>query len=122
MNESSIFIALIVLGVIALAFYLNIGWALGTYFHVYIFGMKPETFWQKMWGGGYTIWNYPPHMNSLRFDQILVSICLPLHLIIIVASWLVYILVYIINRLLRFIIFILWLIFAGGIVKLLKIG
>jgi len=37
----------------ALAAYLNIGWAIGTYYHNYITGHTPQTFWQTVWGGGW---------------------------------------------------------------------
>lgn len=119
MNELAVLIVKIVLGAIALTIYLNIGWAIGTYYH-YIFGQKPETFWQKFWSGGLNLWSIQSTEPtfSKKFDQISMSIAWPIFLVVVVMSWIVY-LIYV---LLRLICNILWLIFAGGIAKLLKIG
>lgn len=107
--------------IVGVAVYLNIGWAIGTYYHNYIFGHTPQTFWQTVWKGG-----YPAIINTVYdsplYDQILSMFAWPLLGLISVLLWVV-----------RFAqigtIYFVWLvsyifklIFAGGIAKLLGIG
>lgn len=100
-----------VLIVIGVAIYLNIGWAIGTYYHYYIFGYEPQTFWQVVWRGGYQTFSGVVS-HTLLFDQIffmffwtvVVGLSVPI-------SWVVYA----IHNLL-------WLAGAGGIAKLLGVG
>ena len=98
---------------LALAVYLNIGWAFGTYFSTYIFPeTPPQTFWQVVWSGGYGFWNSSsPPREPLLLNQILASLFWPFYVGSVVVSWLIFGL----HQLL-------WLIFWGGIAKLFGVG
>ncbi|MFY9461610.1 MAG: hypothetical protein WAP51_00210 [Candidatus Sungiibacteriota bacterium] len=92
-----------------LAIYLNIGWALGTYFNG-ISGKPVETSWQKFWHGGFGGMVAEPITHPLG-SQIAAMFLWPVLLLITVADWVFY-----------GIYLILWLIFAGGLAKLVGLG
>ncbi len=112
----------VVLAVIILAVYLNIGWALGTYYHNSIFQKTPAelSFGQHIiagWGGDNTV--FTKGECSMSVAQVLFSLFWPLVPVFLVliswcaagiyyASWGVY--------------YTLWFIFAGGGAKLLGLG
>ena len=97
--------------VIALvAVYLNIGWAMGTYYHYNILGHEPQNFVQKIFCGGWTVFSYA-QKSTLLGDQIFGMLVWPILLLFSFGSWLCYGIYYF-----------LWLIFAGGIAKLLGLG
>lgn len=95
--------------VVFLALYLNIGWALGTYWHNRILCKVPQTFWQIVWS--ITSPNNCRE-HTLLMDQLVFMFSWPLlHLFFPLAGWLTY------GAWL-----LLCLIFAGGLAKLLGIG
>lgn len=93
----------------AVAVYLNIGWAIGAYHGAYIIGHAPQTFWQQVWAGwgGFLAGGLP----AQPWDQILIMFLWPLLVLLALGSWVVYGLYWLS-----------WLIFAGGIAKLLGAG
>ena len=103
----------VILVVVAVALYLNAGWALGTYYHNHVLYQSPQTVIQIIAKGG---WEFFTGTNcSLIKDQIVFMFCWPLLMIALVITWMVYLVVYLAYQLL-------WLWFAGGIAKLLAVG
>lgn len=108
--------------IVGVAIYLNIGWAIGTYYRNYIFGHTPQTFWQTVWTGG-----YPAIMNtgnsSPLSDQIFLMVVWPLLAGVLVPfTWAVYAIYSLVVLVWHAIVYILWLAGAGGIAKLLGVG
>lgn len=98
----------VLIAILILTVYLNIGWALGTYYHNDIFKQgvttqKPQTITQKSLCGGGEFFSICGG-NTLLFDQVLMMFFWPFFLFIALLSWVI------------------WLIFAGGVAKLLGIG
>lgn len=105
-----------VLLVVFLALYLNIGWTIAVYFGEHIVVVRPEnleTFWQKTMAGGWGFFaDRRPSMVPLNTaEYVFLSFFWPFLLILIVTSWLAWTIWYL-----------LWLIFAGGIAKLVGLG
>lgn len=100
--------------VVLLALYLNIGWVLGTYYHNHVLYQQPQTIAQTMAGGG---WGYMSNVQSERehysliTNQIVFMLFWPLLMLFIAGSWVF-----------KGVCYILWLIFAGGVAKLLGLG
>lgn len=111
-----------VMFVVIAAIYLNIGWAIGTYYHNYIFGHTPQTFWQTVWKGGYGSLNGGFGKESLLFDQIFLMLVWPMLGFLVPTTWAVYAIHHFAVLAFHSMVFILWLIGAGGIAKLLGIG
>lgn len=106
---------------VVVAMYLNVGWAIGTYYHNYIFGHVPQTFWQTVWKGGYQY--LTGGGNQLRSDQIIMMFSWPVLIgILVPISWAIYVIHHLAMLAYHFIVFILWLVGAGGIAKLLGVG
>lgn len=120
---------MILVGLLLLAAYLNIGWAIGTYEHNHILGKTPETFWQEAWQGGFGVFsglkttekNFAVQVN-LGFQQIFFSFFWPLLIIGILVSWIVYGCLILLYWLWYAAVYFMWLIFAGGIAKILGVG
>lgn len=101
---------------VAFAVYLNIGWALATYFDKHVATVSAEnleTFWQKALAGG---WGYLAGGHVGRgsvglVPKVLFMLFWPVLLALAFVGWLVWVIWYL-----------LWLIFAGGIAKLLGLG
>lgn len=110
-NKKRISVAKIVKIVVYVAVYLNIGWALGTYYHYNIMYQKPQTFIQTIAAGGWEFFSNFKTLYSLITDQILWMLFWPLWICSIVVTWI-----------LKGISYFLWLVFAGGIAKLLGVG
>lgn len=102
-------VAFWILLVVFLAIYLNIGWALGTYFNG-ISGKPAATSWQKFWHGK-TIKMFNEPTTAPLAGQIAAMFLWPIVLLFTVADWVLY-----------GIYILLWLIFAGGLDKLVGIG
>lgn len=103
-----------------LAAYLNIGWAIGTYYHNYIIGKTPQTFWQNVWSGGFNLFE-TVNTDTLQKDQIFFMFVWPIALFILL-SWIVYGLWLFIYYYAFGVYCILWFIFAGGVAKLFGVG
>ena len=115
-----------------LAVYLNIGWAYGTYGHNHVFYNNPAamtTFQRALAGPGH--WVAPPYVNepaplasrsTLLDNQIRFSITGPFVLALTLISWLGYGIYCLGAYAFYAICWLLWLIFGGGIAKLLGAG
>lgn len=112
-------IARILLGVLALATYLNIGWAFGTYSHEKVCYAPTEelvTIPQRILAGpGEVFAANKERTKSLVVDQLFYSFLWPLIILLYITMWTGYGAYCVITWLL-------WLIFAGGIAKLLGAG
>lgn len=100
---------------IGLPIYLNIGWAIETYCYNNVEYVEPSGLVAQFAAGG---WGFVSDIDtpeegrvSLRVKQIIMSIIWPIFLLVIVASWIIFIAVKL-----------LWLFFAGGFAKLFGIG
>jgi len=107
-----------VLIIVGLTVYLNTGWALGTYHYNNVSHKSVESrniFDKFLAGPGYRA--HPPgtavegHQVSLFRNQVTTSFIWPIVILMITSSWIIY-----------FGYYLLWLIFAGGIAKLLGLG
>lgn len=102
---------------LGLAVYLNIGWVIGTYYYDNINFVNPseiETDTEKFMAGPNVLFNYDKslkHQNTKIGEQIMYSVLWPILIIFIIICWIFYGLY-----------FLLLLIFAGGIAKLLGLG
>lgn len=103
----------IAMWVAIIAVYLNIGWALGTYYHNNIFNHPPQTVAQQVLSGaGHFLTNQTQQHTSLLEDQTVMMFFWPVMiLLVVIGSWLGYALYWL-----------LWLVFAGGIVKIFGVG
>ena len=101
--------------ILALAAYLNIGWALGTYFYDEVARKIPESVVSQILSGPRNVLSQsdrPAHMMIGRTStQVFWSILWPALTLLIGVLWLFYGIYYL-----------LWLVFAGGIVKLLGLA
>lgn len=97
---------------VAGAIYLNVGWAIGTYYHNYIFGHEPQTFWQQVWSAKGVVSNLPGNNTPvpLYHDQILFALFWPFQFCILLIMWCFHAMEWCF-----------WL-FFGGIAKLLGVG
>lgn len=108
---------------VAAAIYLNIGWAIGTYYHAHIFSHAPETFWQVVWRGGYGLINGGVVNDSLLASQIFLMFLWPAVVgALVPITWVIYALHRLAVLVWHSIVFFLWLSGAGGIAKLLGVG
>lgn len=108
--------------IVGVAIYLNVGWAVGTYYHNYIFKHTPQTFWQVVWKGGYQSINGGT-VSFLLADQILLMFTWPLLVgVFVPITWVVYAIHHFIMLIFHAIVYVLWLVGAGGIAKLLGVG
>lgn len=99
----------VILIIIGIAVYLNIGWFLGAYYHENIVGMSFNdlTIFGKIFAGPKAIMVEKRRGEKL-IDEVVLSIGWSLWIIIIMVAWIIY----------GFYWF-LWFIFAGGIIKLI---
>ena len=89
--------------------YLNIGWALGTYWNS-IFDKPAETFWQKFWNAGtFNLLAVPT--APLLWNQIFSMLAWPISVLFVAALWIF-----------QGVYYLLWFIFAGGLAKLVGLG
>jgi len=106
----------------AVAIYLNIGWAFGTYYTTHIFQKTPQTLWQVIWGGGYNIWGGANPRSELS-SNIIYSLAWPILVVLITGgSWLVYGLHQLGWLIFHLALYLLWLVGWGGIAKLIGVG
>ena len=89
--------------------YLNIGWALGTYWNS-IFDKPAETFWQKFWNAGIFNLLADPTASPL-WNQIFSMLAWPISVLFVAALWIF-----------QGVYYLLWFIFAGGLAKLVGLG
>ena len=95
--------------VVLLAVYLNIGWTIGAYYETNILPHKPQTTWQTVWAGGFGfLAGNNPDAGGF---PIIAMLLWPTIVLIWLGSWLVFGLYYLG-----------WLIFAGGLAKLVGLG
>lgn len=94
----------VLIAILILTVYLNIGWALGTYYHNDIFGHKPQTLTQKVLCGGGEFFAIVASNSPLLTNQCTIMFFWPILLSGVLFTWVI------------------WLIFAGGVAKLLGIG
>ncbi|MDP3947449.1 MAG: hypothetical protein Q8Q41_02015 [bacterium] len=113
---------LVILAVVAV--YLNIGWAVGTYYFTYIIdGKRPRTFWQQVWAGWGGFMASPATIQLKPVDQIFPMIVWPIIPVgFALGSWAVYGLYRLVWLIWWGLYWLFWLIFAGGIAKLLDVG
>lgn len=108
-----------VLLVAIIAVYLNIGWALGTYYYYHISGQEPQTLVQKILSN--PLMREAP-VNSLLVNQLSMMLLWPLVIFLSLVVWLLYALSSIVSLVVSGIKWLFWLIFAGGIAKILGAG
>ncbi|MDP1629278.1 MAG: hypothetical protein Q8L57_01515 [bacterium] len=101
---------------VLLTIYLNFGWVLGTYYHKHIYTQDPKNFSlsQHILTGGWDILARDSALKgerSLLYRQITFSLLWPIPLLAVVISWVAWIIYHF-----------LWLIFAGGVAKIIGIG
>lgn len=107
--------------IVGVAIYLNIGWAIGTYYHTYIFGHEPQTFWQVVWKGGFH--SIDGGEQLLLANQILLMFFWPLLVgVLMPITWVIYAIYHLAMLVWHAIVYVLWLAGAGGIAKLLGVG
>lgn len=106
---------LVILGIIGLAAYLNIGWAMGTYFYDNVDSPQAQTTMSAKILAGPEGWVSRDSHKTKMQRQVVFSILWPLAICAIIGMWVLWTIGYI------FVLF-LWLIFAGGIAKLTGIG
>ena len=107
-------IAKICLLLVAIAIYLNIGWAVVNYYDNYVLphGTNAETFWQKVWSGPENNLQNKPNSSPAPFSLFLVFVLIwPFLPLVSLAAWFFY-----------FIYYALWFIFWGGAAKLLGLA
>jgi len=120
---------------IIVAIYLNVGWTLGTHCYYHVHYTTPDTFFNKVLGGGWGVLSHPETPIEKRFpllgEQIFSSILWPFFIIVFVGgSWLLYFLWEIIAVMVlwKFLIctviweslkFLGWVIFMGGGLQLI---
>ena len=111
------FMKKILLLVVGIAVYLNIGWAIGTFYVDRIAGVSCENLSsiERAASGGWCVSHKIPYMGlnvTSQTSQIAVfSVTWPFYLICLAISWVIYWAVEIVS-------WIAWLIFAGGAAKL----
>mgnify|MGYP001580620174 FL=1 len=94
---------------VALTIYLNIGWTIGAYYETNILPHKPQTTWQTVWAGGFGfLAGNNPDAGGF---PIIAMLLWPTIVLIWLCSWLVFGLYYLG-----------WLVFAGGVGKLLGLA
>lgn len=101
-----------------LALYLNIGWVIGTYnYHItYVNPSEIESVTDKFMAGPNLIFNHHTLENQhKKIDQISYSVLWPVMIFFTIICWIFYGLYY-------GLCFLSWLIFGGGIAKLLGLG
>lgn len=113
-----------VMVLVAVAIYWNVGWAIGTYYHNYIWGHTPQTFWQTVWNGGYQILSGEAGRSKPLLEfQIIFMFFWPVFVgFFVPISWVIRFAHIGILFFVWFISYIFELIFAGGIAKLLGVG
>lgn len=104
----------ILLFVALAALYLNIGWTLGTYYHNHVLYNAPETIAQTIAKGAGSFLS-PSDISSLLYDQLLLMFVWPFITVLVAGSWILAGLFYVGY-------YLLWLVFGGGIAKLLGVG
>lgn len=123
----------VVLLVVAVAIYLNVGWAYGTYSAMHLGKeMSQATILQKFLIGPDKVFSVVPNPSLLAF-QILYMIAWPLWLgitvlvwvwwlLVMVAAWMLRLVLLLVSDLWQIVVFAFRLLFAGGIAKLLGVG
>jgi len=110
--------------IFCLMVYLNIGWHLGTYMFENVLYVTPETGWAHFWAGGWDFRSQPERplefRTTLISENILVSIAWPVVLAGVLLSWVVFGVVTVLVWIWELLLFLLWLIFAGGFGEVLK--
>lgn len=113
----------ILLVIIGIAIYLNIGWLIGAYYHENVFGVSSNglTILGKVLAGGWVMTARVTGVirDDKLVDEILMSFLWPICIGVVLASWLIFGICWFVFGIYRLTIFFLKITFAGGIAKLI---
>lgn len=120
-------VVLWMVAVLALAVYLNIGWAFGTYMYNNVHYTVPKSFTAKVLAGPHSILSEPDTPENKKpsplVDQVALSIIWPVVIVIgPIVVWTIYAICYIVWLIVYGVYWTLWIVFAGGLAKLFGIG
>ncbi len=125
MSRAARRVLLSVMSILGVALYLNIGWAIGTYYHENVKYTIQKTTTAKIAAGGWAIYSRVEveDKSSLQLEQVEFSLVWPAFVVMIGFSWLAFgawkLLVFVWWLAYWLAYKLLWLVFAGGIAKLL---